>query len=76
MVIGFPEFKEYLDKDVILLECGESLVDNIEIGMDYLGAQNHVLVVTSDIPMLTQEAVDDFIRRCQGIPRTCFIRLW
>lgn len=72
VVIGFPEFKEYLDKDVILLECGESLVDNIEIGMDYLGAQNHVLVVTSDIPMLTQEAVDDFIRRCQGHTQDLF----
>lgn len=72
VVIGYPEFRDYLDEDIILLECSESLVDNIEIGMDYLGARNHVLVVTSDIPMLTCEAVDDFIKRCQGYTEDLF----
>lgn len=28
------------------------------------GADSHILVATSDIPMLTSDAVDDFVRRC------------
>lgn len=65
VVVGYPEFKDYMDSDIVLLECGESLVENIEIGIDYLGAKHHVLVVTSDIPMLTAEAVDDFLSQCR-----------
>jgi len=66
VVVGFPEFKQYLADDIILLECASSLVENVQIGMNYLQPKNHVLVVTSDIPMVTQEAVDDFIQRCEG----------
>ncbi|HOB08289.1 MAG TPA: nucleotidyltransferase family protein [Limnochordia bacterium] len=72
VVVGYPEFKEYMDDDIVLLECGESLVENIEIGIDYLGAKNHVLVVTSDIPMLTVEAVDDFLSRCRDQDQDMF----
>ncbi|HHX01300.1 MAG TPA: NTP transferase domain-containing protein [Firmicutes bacterium] len=72
VVVGYAEFKEYMDDGVVLLECGQSLVENIEIGMDYLGAENHVLVVTSDIPMLTSAAVDDFLTRCRDHTQDLF----
>jgi 2-phospho-L-lactate guanylyltransferase (CobY/MobA/RfbA family) len=42
---------------------GESLVDNIKLGIDSLGAMRHALIVSSDIPLLTPEAVDDFVER-------------
>ncbi|MDI9419447.1 MAG: NTP transferase domain-containing protein [Firmicutes bacterium] len=72
VVVGYPEFKGQIDDDAVLLECGESLVENIEIGLNYLGTENHVLVVTSDIPMLASAAVDDFLARCQGQSQDLF----
>lgn len=47
----------------IVVEPGVSLVDNIRKGIDALDARNYVLIVSSDIPMLTSQAVDDFICR-------------
>jgi GTP:adenosylcobinamide-phosphate guanylyltransferase len=41
------------------------LVENLIAGVKALGEEaERVLVVTSDIPMLTSEAVEDFIARC------------
>lgn len=44
---------------------GETIIDTIRQGMQALGHQRQVLVVTADIPLLTAAAVDDFISRCQ-----------
>jgi GTP:adenosylcobinamide-phosphate guanylyltransferase len=44
-----------------------TLIENLIAGMRAScpgGKDSHVLVATSDIPMLTSEAVDDFLRRC------------
>lgn len=46
------------------VEFGSSMVENIQIGIERLDAKGHVLIVTSDIPLITAEAIDDFIRRC------------
>ncbi|HEX5324579.1 MAG TPA: NTP transferase domain-containing protein [Capsulimonadaceae bacterium] len=42
---------------------GESLMDNLVIGIKAMGHQagNRVLLVSSDIPFITGEAVDDFV---------------
>src|SRR5690606_19557778 len=44
---------------------GGGLVTNIQRGLDYLNSQGPVLIVTSDIPLLTAEALNDFLDRCQ-----------
>ncbi len=41
-----------------------SLLDNLAAGLGHVGAAENVLVATADIPMLTPEAVRDFIDRC------------
>jgi GTP:adenosylcobinamide-phosphate guanylyltransferase len=46
-----------------IIKPGESLIENIKRGIDALGDCDNVLIVTSDIPLLTPEAVDDFIER-------------
>jgi len=46
-----------------VIEPGESLIVNIRLGIEALGDCGNVLIVTSDIPLLTPEAVDDFIQR-------------
>ncbi len=51
----------------LVIESGENLVENIRRGIDALGAQGQVLVVCSDIPLLTSEAVEDFVSRASRL---------
>ncbi len=54
------------DEDVLIVESGDSFLDNILIGLHILKGVPKVLIVTSDIPLLTPEAVDDFLERSYG----------
>ncbi|BAF58279.1 MAG: NTP transferase domain-containing protein [Pelotomaculum sp.] len=40
------------------------IMDNIEAGLNLLSGEKRVLLATSDIPMLTPQAVDDFLNLC------------
>lgn len=51
---------------VELVDSGATMVENIRIGIDSLKPDGPVLIVTSDIPLIHGEAVDDFVRRCAG----------
>lgn len=42
-----------------------SVIENVQKGFRYLDAINPVLIVTSDIPLLTTQAIDDFLISCQ-----------
>ena len=52
---------------VAVLEGGHTIMDTIVIGMAALGHTNKVLVATADIPLLTPEAIDDFITQCSRV---------
>lgn len=52
--------------DVDVLQMGDSLIENLTIGFKALEGSKSVLVCTSDIPLLTAEAIDDFIEKCQS----------
>lgn len=54
---AFPENTHVLDG-------GSTIMETIQIGMNALGHKQQVLVVTADIPLLTPEAVNDFIAQC------------
>ena len=43
---------------------GETMVDSLLAAFEALEPDEPVLVVTSDIPLITPEAVDDFLDRC------------
>ena len=47
-----------------LLEGGGTIAETIEIGIAALGHSRRVLVATADIPLLTVEAIDDFLNQC------------
>ena len=42
----------------------ESLIENLIAGVEAVASDGHVLVVTSDIPMITDEAITGFIAQC------------
>lgn len=46
-----------------VIEPGDSLVGNLKLGLDAVGSAESVLVVSSNVPMLTPEAVEDFVAR-------------
>ncbi|MGE5575953.1 MAG: NTP transferase domain-containing protein, partial [Syntrophothermus sp.] len=69
VVIVGPErqLREFLDDTAFYIaQCGETMVENILIGIEMLQPRGKVLLVTSDIPLLTPEAIDDFIERCNA----------
>jgi len=47
----------------LVIPHGGDLVGNIRLGVDALDSDGDVLIVSSDIPLLTPEAVDDFLKR-------------
>lgn len=67
VVVG-PDSLEVLinDKRITVTPHGASLAENIKLGLAHLSrTEKKVLLVTADIPLLTAEAVEDFLRRCE-----------
>jgi molybdopterin-guanine dinucleotide biosynthesis protein A len=59
------ELAPYLtEQRVTLIESRNGIMENIEAGLLHAAQNSRVLLVTSDIPMLTTEAVDDFLAQC------------
>lgn len=42
----------------------EPLLDNVKVGIEPFLTEKSVLIITSDIPMITGEMIDDFINQC------------
>ena len=60
------ELTDSLNEDVdILVESAESMIDNIRAGVEKLASNKYILVVTSDIPLISREVVDKYIDLCQ-----------
>lgn len=50
-----------------VIEPGSNLVENMKRGIDSIDSKDPLLIVSSDIPLLTQEAVEDFINRAEPL---------
>ena len=48
-----------------VIEGADSIVSNILLALDYFSGEKEILIVTSDIPMVTKEAIEDFVARCR-----------
>ncbi|MCE5324439.1 NTP transferase domain-containing protein [bacterium] len=47
----------------MVIKPGDSLVSNIKLGIDALKSEGSVLIVSSDIPLITPEGIEDFLER-------------
>ncbi len=47
----------------IVVKPADSLVANMKLGLDALDSKGNVLIVSSDIPLIKPEAIEDFIGR-------------
>jgi len=55
----------YIGKKVEkILETGSSIIENMEIGLNYFNSESNILLLTSDIPLITSQAIDEFIEKC------------
>ncbi|KKM09312.1 hypothetical protein SY88_19270 [Clostridiales bacterium PH28_bin88] len=50
--------------DLVLAQPGRTAMQSVENGITVLALRRRVLVVTSDIPLISPDAIDDFISRC------------
>lgn len=75
VVVAPREIKDALSPEARWVEAGNSLTENIFRAMDVLEKKNNVLFVTSDVPFLHGEAIDDFINRCGELSGEIFYPL-
>ncbi len=68
IVLVGPEALEqiYSEQRIRIVRNGGSMAENIKLGLTQVSGQHQVLLVTADIPLLTTEAVDDFLDRCRA----------
>lgn len=66
VVVGPKEKLESVIGDIAdnIVEGTDSIVSNIFLALEYFPNVKKILIVTSDIPMITKEAIEDFIVRC------------
>lgn len=59
------ELKDTLSEKVdYILDSGDSMMENILSGVKILQPAEYVLIITSDIPLITSEVIDDFLNTC------------
>jgi GTP:adenosylcobinamide-phosphate guanylyltransferase len=54
------------EMDCQIVEGGKSMVESLENGLTAIGNAHAVLVVTCDIPLITAQALEDFLARCNA----------
>jgi GTP:adenosylcobinamide-phosphate guanylyltransferase len=60
------QIKEQVDQKIdLIVDAGESMIENVHKGIKKLKTQNHVLVITCDIPLIREEVIDEFINSCE-----------
>lgn len=63
--------KSYLEgvlpPEVLLVSSGANLIETLERALEEFDPQEWLLVVTADAPLITPEAVGDFLDRCQPL---------
>jgi GTP:adenosylcobinamide-phosphate guanylyltransferase len=55
-----------LPRETLLVPAAGEIMDNVEQAAAALGAQDPLLVAAADLPLLTGEAVDEFLALCAG----------
>ncbi|HZK18515.1 MAG TPA: nucleotidyltransferase family protein [Clostridia bacterium] len=66
VIVGPPDELSPLfhDEVIHIVPCGSSIDENVLLGMEFLNKDGWVLIASSDIPLLTPVAVNDFLDNC------------
>jgi len=58
------------DGDYDFVAAGETLLDSVAAGLRHFASSKRVLVLTADMPLITPQAITDFLEECERIPAT------
>jgi len=47
-----------------ILNSGDTILENIEKGLNHFNSEDSILILTSDIPLITPNAIDEFLEIC------------
>lgn len=75
VVVGPAELKSTLPANIRFVLAGSTISENIFLSLEALEQKNKIMVVTSDIPFIHAEAIDDFIGRCLELEGDIFYPL-
>ncbi len=65
VLIGTDSFKDRWTKKVDKTLVGKgTLTENLFAGVDFLKTKEPILLVSADVPLITSEAISDFLKRC------------
>ena len=66
-VVGPKDKLESVIGDMVdyVIEGADSIVSNVLLTLECFPEDKKILIVTSDIPMITRESIEDFIERCR-----------
>jgi GTP:adenosylcobinamide-phosphate guanylyltransferase len=65
VVVGPPDVPGFCQRDdVKVIPAGGSLMENLSKGVENLSGSERVLLVTCDIPLITPQAIEDFLDKC------------
>ncbi len=67
-VVGPDAARSWLPPGVVHVPDTGALMENVAAALRVLGSETPVLVVASDIPLLTPEAVEEFLAACRAAP--------
>lgn len=73
VVVGPDEVRAVLeDSGAVVVPSTGLITENVKRGLEELDSERLALLVTSDIPLVTPEAIDDFIDRCSELSGDLF----
>lgn len=65
VVVGPPDVPDFCRRDDIkIVPAGEGLMENLLLGVENMPGARRVLLTTCDIPLITSQAIEDFLDRC------------
>jgi molybdopterin-guanine dinucleotide biosynthesis protein A len=60
------ELSPYIGEKVKeILDSGNSILENMESGLKYFNSQDNLLILTSDIPLITPMTIEELIKKSQ-----------
>lgn len=65
VIVGPEELNEVTENNYNIIIPEGEMINNIKRGIEALNNQNHILIITSDIPLVTPEIIREFLHRCE-----------
>jgi GTP:adenosylcobinamide-phosphate guanylyltransferase len=75
VIVGYESMLSangFKDKHIDFVTPGSSVIESLENGINVLALGEPVLILTSDIPLITKEALENFLNQCKSLSGDIF----